>query len=49
MTVSGVALGGTQTLDVYMDVNNSVFLPNGYSNFVYTVAPAAEHTARHRR
>ena len=39
MTVSGAALGGTQALDVYMDVNNSVFLPNSYANFSYTVAP----------
>jgi Ca2+-binding RTX toxin-like protein len=39
MTISGASLGGTQTLDVYMDVNDSVFLPNSYSNFIYTVAP----------
>ena len=44
MTVAGVSLGGTQTLDVYMDVNNSVFLPNDYSNFVYTLAPPQSAT-----
>ncbi|MBO0763811.1 MAG: cadherin domain-containing protein, partial [Hyphomicrobiaceae bacterium] len=38
MTVSGAALGGTQALDAYIDVNNSAFLPNDYSNFTYTVA-----------
>src|SRR5262245_36830867 len=39
LTVSGAALGVTQALDLYIDVNNSVFLPNSYSNFTYTVAP----------
>ncbi|MFM1815781.1 MAG: hypothetical protein RLZ98_2476, partial [Pseudomonadota bacterium] len=39
--VSGASLGGTQQLDVYVDVNNGVFLPNSYANFTYTVAPAA--------
>ena len=32
------ALGNTTALDVYTDVNNAVFLPTSYPNFVYTVA-----------
>jgi serralysin len=38
MTIANAWLGGTQALDVYMDVNDSAFLPNSYSNFTYTLA-----------
>ena len=37
-TVSAAQLGGTQALDVYVDVNNQVFLPTSYANYTYTVA-----------
>jgi Ca2+-binding RTX toxin-like protein len=40
MTVSAASLGDTQALDVYIGVNDSVFLPNSYANFTYTIAPA---------
>ena len=40
LTVSGATLDGTQALDAYVDVNNSVFLPNSYANFTYTIAAA---------
>ena len=40
-SVASNVIGSTAALDVYVDVNNSVFLPNSYANFVYTVAAAA--------
>ena len=40
-SVASNAIGSTAALDVYVDVNNSVFLPTSYANFVYTVAASA--------
>ncbi len=39
-SISAVQLGGTQALNVYVDVNNQVFLPTSYANYAYTVAVA---------
>ena len=37
-SVAAAQLDGTQALNVFVDVNNQVFLPTDYSNYAYTVA-----------
>lgn len=38
LSIASTSLGGTTALDVYADVNNSVFLPSSYDAFTYTVS-----------
>lgn len=38
LSVSAASLGGTTGLNVYTDINNSVFIPNSYDAFTYTVS-----------
>ena len=40
LSIAASSLGGTTALDLYADVNNSVFLPSSYDAFTYTVAAA---------
>ena len=37
-SIAAAAIGGATALDVYVYVNNSVFLPISYANYVYTVS-----------
>jgi Ca2+-binding RTX toxin-like protein len=38
LSVAASSLGGTSALNLYVDVNNSVFLPSSYDAFTYTVS-----------
>ena len=39
-SIPSTALGNTQALNVYVDVNNQTFLPTSYADYAYTVAAA---------
>ncbi len=38
LAISSAALGGSQALDIYTDVNNAVFVPSSYASNIYTIA-----------
>lgn len=44
LSIAASSLGGTTALNLYTDVNNSVFLPTSFDAFTYTVAAPATST-----
>ena len=38
LAISSDAVGGSQALHIYTDVNNAVYVPSSYSDFTYTIA-----------